>query len=472
MIASLSSPIEAGRRRLVALITFIYLLLILEGVIRKWLFPSLSQYVFFIRDPFVLFAYWLAFKHGFFPKRSFFLSAGIALAFAGLVLGAIQILSRGGSADTTLLLAGYGWRNYFLYIPFAFVIGTVFERSDIERVVKVTLFLSLPVALLVFAQFMSPLNSPINVGVGEDAASQFRGLTLTKDHTRPMGTFTSDLGQKQFVASCLAMVLALWLAPLARRFVKFWLLLPATGAALACLAFGGSRGGMLHAAILLVAALSCAMIVRRGGVSLRAVLWPSVIAIIAVTLYPIVFPEGYGAFMERWDAAHASESRYFRLGILGRALYGFVDFFSVMGEAPLAGYGLGLAGNAGISLGLLGETGFTGWAETDWARHIVDLGPVLGFVFIVYRIGFVAWLASRCVSGARRAGDPLPVLLLAYVSVELLYGQITGHGSVNGYAWMFTGFCLAAAAAPSKEVAPVNAATTFDPPRRFANLMR
>ncbi len=39
---------------------FVYLLLIFEGAIRKWMFPSLAQVLFFVRDPFVLTAYVLA----------------------------------------------------------------------------------------------------------------------------------------------------------------------------------------------------------------------------------------------------------------------------------------------------------------------------------------------------------------------------------------------------------------------------
>jgi hypothetical protein len=64
----------------------------------------------------------------------------------------------------------------------------------------------------------------------------------------------------------------------------------------------------------------------------------------------------------------------------------------------------------------------------------------------------------------------LPLLLLAYVSVELLYGQITGHGTINGYAWLFMGFCLAAAA-PLRKAATTSAPANFAAPR-FANLMR
>src|SRR5262249_30054773 len=152
-------------RRLVALITFIYLLLIFEGSVRKWMFPSLAQVLFFIRDPFVLIAYAIAATHGFFPKRAGFMLAGLAFgACAVLLVGAQMLTPAAGSAGA--LFAGYGWRNYFLYIPLAFVVSEAFERPDLERIVRWTLILAIPTAVLVFLQFVSPLDSPINVGFG------------------------------------------------------------------------------------------------------------------------------------------------------------------------------------------------------------------------------------------------------------------------------------------------------------------
>ena len=466
----MASAKESARLKLVALVTIIYLLLIFEGVLRKWVFPSLSQVLFFIRDPFVLAVYWLALRHGFFPKSSPLLIAGVTISFCGLLLAATQLLVASGSVDGALLLAGYGWRNYFLYLPLAFVIGEVFTRRDLLRIAKITLLLAVPVSALMFLQFMSPLDSPINVGFGE---AQFRGLTVDEVHTRPMGLFTSDQGQRLFTVSALAMALALWLTPAARRHVKLWQLLPGTAAVLACLAISGSRGAMVAAGLVAIGAVACAVVIRGGGVSARAVIWPSLIVVAAAFLYPIVFPEQYQAFMFRWDHAAQVESRHFQLGILGRALYGFVDFMSLMGDAPLVGYGLGFAGNARQILNI--EIGFTGWAETDWARHIVDLGPVMGIVFMAYRVVLVSWLGMRCLSGARRAADPTAILLFAFVGVELLYGQISGHGTVNGYTWLFAGFCLAAAASRQPDVAQdaaKNAAKeAVAPSRRFANLM-
>jgi hypothetical protein len=462
---------ERGRRRLVKLIMLIYLLLIFEGAIRKWMFPSLGQVLFFVRDPFVLLAYVMALRHGFFPKGNGILLTGLALGVCAVLLVGVQTLSPTASSGGAIL-AVYGWRNYFFYIPLAFVIGEAFERPDIERLVRWTLILAIPTAVLVFVQFISPMDSPINVGIGGMKELQFHGLNTDGDHTRPMGFFTSDLGEKGFTVSALAMALSLWLLPAARRYVKLWLLVTCTCAALACLAVSGSRGAMLHSGIVVVGAIACAFLVRGRGVSARAVIWPTLIVVAAVVLYPILFPDAFEAFTTRWTNAAAAETPAFgSLGIFGRALYGFVDFFNLMGDTPLAGYGLGLAGNARLTLGIEIE-GLKHWAETDWARQIVDLGPVVGVIFIGYRIFFTGWLGLQSLAGARRIHDPLPFLLFSFIGVDLLYGLLTGHGSVNGYVWLFTGFSLAAARAPLADTAAERAATLYMPQPRFANLMR
>jgi hypothetical protein len=123
-----------------------------------------------------------------------------------------------------------------------------------------------------------------------------------------------------------------------------------------------------------------------------------------------------------------------------------VDFTRLLGQTPLLGYGLGIGGNASTTLGvkLEGENPVN-LAETDWARHIVDLGPVFGIVFIALRVVLTIWLGMLALRAVRRGADPLPWVLYGYAGYTLLLGQITGQGAINGFAWLFAGFCIAAA---------------------------
>jgi hypothetical protein len=50
------------------------------------------------------------------------------------------------------------------------------------------------------------------------------------------------------------------------------------------------------------------------------------------------------------------------------------------------------------------------------------------------------WMAVRATRVSR---SPLPLALFGYVGILLLNGQITGHGTVGGFAWLFLGLCMA-----------------------------
>ena len=131
--------------------------------------------------------------------------------------------------------------------------------------------------------------------------------------------------------------------------------------------------------------------------------------------------------------------------MFGRALFGLIDFIRLLDIVPALGYGLGYGGNASITLGASIDGVKPGQlVETDFARHMVDLGPAFGVCYIAFRTGLVIWLLRLVLMATRRVADPLPMMLFSYVGFVLLQGQITGNGSINIYGWLFAGLCIAA----------------------------
>ncbi|HSV72120.1 MAG TPA: hypothetical protein VLI72_18595 [Methylibium sp.] len=434
---------ERARRRLVGVVLAVYLLAIFEGSLRKYVLPEFGQYIFFVRDPLLLYAYLLALRHGLWPRRSAFVQLSVAMGAIGLLLFVLQS-AVGGYSDTRVLLGVYGWRSYFLYVPLAFLIGAQFTSADLLRVAKLTLLVGVPIAALVTLQFFSPMNAPINVGFAADEALQFRGIGLNAERIRPTGPFTSSAGQQQFVATASALLLALWLTPAARRRVATLPLMVAGAALLTCVALGGSRGTTLQCALNGAFAVLIGLIGRGAVLKAKAVLLPLGLGLAAVVLYPMVFPEGFSAFVERWNAAAAAEAG-FEGGVFGRALFGFIDFVRLVDDVPALGYGLGYGGNASITLKASVDGVMPGaLAETDFARHMVDLGPAFGLAYIGFRLALVVWLGRRVWRATRRVADPMPMMLFAYASYVVLLGQLTGNGTINVYGWLFTGLCIAA----------------------------
>jgi hypothetical protein len=462
-----SSHGDLSRRRIVNVVLIVYILLILEGALRKWAFPEFSQLLYFVRDPFVALVYAMAIASGNWPRSSPWLAGALALTLLGAIVAVLQLALGFGNPQSPIIFAVYGLRNYFFYIPLAFVIAATFRLEDLVRVASITLVLVTASACLVILQFYSSIDSPINVGSSDNPLLQFRGLGVTGNITRPMGFFTSDVGQKHLMLTSFAIVLAGWFGVFPRR-PSLRVTLPlGTVAVLACLAFSGSRGAVLGAALVLAAAFFVLVRGDSGASRGRLVLVLTSVAVLGVALGGLFFADGIAAFVDRWNTADAVESTAFTGGIFGRAMYGFIDFTRLLGSTPLLGYGIGMGGNAGwMFIAKSGGSAAGLGAETDWARHMVDLGPILGMGFLVFRIGLVTAVARQVLLSR----NLLATLLFGYVAYELLLGQITGHGSINGYVWMFTGFTLAAAAGVNYgEGRSETNKPTLD---RFPNLLR
>jgi hypothetical protein len=434
---------ERARRRVVQLVFALLLLAIVEGAIRKWVAPQWGAYIFFLRDPVLLLAYLIATRHALWPRRNAFFMLSVAMAAFGVLLVLIQ-LTTGGQSEHRLVLAVYGWRAYFLYAPLAFLVASTFRREDLLRLFKLLLWLALPIALLVAAQFAAPLNAPINVGIAEEHELQFQGLSATGERTRPMGPFASGAAQQQFVAAACAVLLAFLVAPRQIPQPSFAVLMITGAGVLTCIALSGSRGTVLQCALAVLMAVFVGLVGRGGALKGRAFFWPVAATVVAVMAYPVVFPEGHEALSERWQAADTVERRAFeQTGVLGRAGYGLVDFVGFIDQVPVLGLGLGFGGNAAITLRASVDGAPTVHAESDFARHMVDLGPVFGTGYIVFRFAFMAWLTALVWRATRRTPDPMPMLLWSYVAYVFVMGQLTGQGTINFFGWLFAGLLMA-----------------------------
>lgn len=431
------------------LVLVLFWLLIFEGSLRKWMLPEYSRWLFFVRDPFLLVLYWHALRVQALRNAGPLLWVGLGFAVVAFVAAFAQSISFNDPRMVPLLI--YGWRQYFLYLPLPFVIAATFNRESLLRFARHAIVAVVLTAPLVFVQYTSPPSSVINRGSSDDVALQFKAFDLIGDHIRPAGFFTTNVGIKELLASTTALLFAVWLTPpTVRRMGRLWLPLGATAIAVT-LALSGSRGAFLHVAIVVLAAMGVGIVTRSGSVRLRALTIPLLLCAAGAILYPIVFPDALATMLERVISANAYESSVSSLGTLGRIVADYTGFIDRIDGTPLLGWGLGLGGNGRIFL-----DGTTALpldqiaAESEWTRHIVDLG-VVGVLFIVYRVAFFAVLLAMSVRATRASQSPFPLLLFGYVGVLLLGGQVTAHGTVGGFAWLFIGLCMAACRVPTDQ---------------------
>ncbi|WP_174582991.1 hypothetical protein [Candidatus Methylacidithermus pantelleriae] len=424
---------ERNRLLLVRLISWIYWLLIFEGAIRKWVLPSQQKALFFLKDPLVLLVYFLAARMGFWSRPPPVLLLAVPLALVGAGIGILQIVFL----DQSPLLVAYGWRNYFLYLPLAFVCQWVLRKQELEEIARRTLYLSVPMGLLCQLQVHAPASSPLNVGMGEDE-SAFVAFGVYGNIVRASGTFSAPLGQSLFVGSCVAFLLYFWMQPRCHRSMSLRSLWIVTVGVVTNLLVSGSRSAYLGALI----TLGFAVLGTGSPHHVRRVINVVVLLVLAGgvswVLVTNVFPEVVDAMVTRWTGAAEAEGGFF---MVRRIAYDMSQFWRVLDETPFLGFGLGSAGNAALRLGM-GQIPYD--AEAGWTRNVAELGPVIGLLYIAYRCGLLAFIGWRAQKAARQLRNPLPMILVGFLAPNLFYGLITGQGSVHGYVWLFAGFCLAA----------------------------
>jgi hypothetical protein len=438
---------ENNRRLLVLLISASYWLLIFEGVIRKWIFPEYQRALFFLRDPLTLVIYLVAWRYGFGPRRAPFFWIGGLFALASLPLMLFQYAIE--STKFVWILALYGWRNYFLYLPLPFIIVNCFVLKDVEALLRRTLWLTIPIAFLVYFQFVSAPTANINQGFG-DSENTFSGLALVRGKIRPLGTFTSNQGQSPFVAASLAMLFIAWTTPSIRSRMKTLGLVAATGSTLSMIALSGSRTAVLWSALIVVFAVAAALLSSKRRSPIPMLLVPGALVLVAIVVLPVAYPDATTAFVDRWDDAQEVEvAAHGSGGVFSRALNDLFLFRHLMTEQHLEGYQMGIGGNAANLMGTQSammhlETYPQGIAlESEWGRHVADMG-MMGVLFIFYRIVFSVWLFFQAARATLRTGNSHPMLLFGFAGILLFNGQITGQGTQNGFVWLFVGFTLSA----------------------------
>lgn len=419
---------EIARKKIVKYVFLIYWMLIFEGAFRKWFFPQYHEIIFFIRDPFVLLVYIIAWRNNII-SRDIVLSIGTLLSLIYIPLIFAQLLV----VKVNILTLIYGWRMYFYYLPLAFVIKDSFHQEDIHKLFRQTLYVCIPLSVLAYIQFLSPRTSFINSGYnGADA------FVVTGTIVRTTGTFTFTSGQTMYAASLMAMLIFVWLYRKRYSLLKMPWLIFATGAAMVTLLVSGSRTAFFMTGLIVAATFFGLMFTRETKLKVTGAMLIAFLILIGSVMALGPLKKSFDALGSRFEQAEAAEGSPWL-----RAIAPIVAFTRHLTTAPVIGHGLGLTSGGGSKL----ATGKAIWllAEDEWSRIIVETGPGFGMFYIFYRIFFTISLANRSIKAARTDNNLLPMILFGFIGFYMLAGQIASVAVFHGYNWLFVGFVMAAA---------------------------
>ena len=434
VIAPMTFPVaiderrERTRRTVVRLILTTYVLLVIEGALRKWALEPLHQALFFCRDPFVALSLWLCLRDRLIAWTPLTVVV-VVMATAFLFLGGIQLIVH----NLNPIAIVFGWRNYFYYLFFALVMAATLRRTDVERMISWSLAMALPMAVLAFIQWRSPPDAWINRQIGGGEV-----FTVAQGVVRTTGTFTFTAGFVCFVGASIACLAAAAFTPRISR----WLVACSAAAVATCLATSGARMAFMHAGVTGLTAFACEAVRPLAQQRIIVHLGVVVMTVGLVGGLMLFYPQALDLMAERTRVASEHEDSGKRL------LWNFISGLLVGEDAGLLGQGLGI-GTGGGSTASTGARQFT-LAEDEFPRVVLESGLIMGLAYMALRYALSGWMLWQAVRCMRERQDAIPLLLCSFTVPLLLIGQITLQGSINGYGWIFTGMTLAALASSSE----------------------
>lgn len=388
------------------------ILLIFEGALRKWILPGLAGPLLLIREPIVIWLVFVGFNRG-------WLSSGYVRAI--MWISSISFLMTMLVGHQSILTALYGWRIYLFHIPFIFVVGKILDRTDVLKIGRFILYVSIPMSVLIMLQFYSPQMALVNRGVGGD--TEGAGFSGALGFFRPSGTFsfTSGFVIYQLFVGCFLFYFLVSNATLPSSLrIKPLLLWVMLGCFLLCIPYSISRTNLFQSIVVLFFMMVGTLFNKDNKVKkqLFRLVPISIVVLVALSLSGLA-DDSINAFTNRFETASNIEG-----GVEGavsdRYLGGMLD--GLMPEkAPFFGFGLGLGTNVGVNLsGIRPQFGF----EEEWSRTTNESGMLLGWGIIAVRLIFAASIFKRAYTSLRKQQDMLPWMLSVGVLLTFPQGQL------------------------------------------------
>lgn len=417
---------EANRRRqfLVKGIWLYFLLLIFEGALRKWVFPSLASPLLIVRDPVAIVLLLYAWYYNMFPKSIYVVLIFVITTFSIFT----SLLLGHGNMYVTL----YGARILLIHFPFVFLIGSVLNRDDILRIGRVVLWISIPMAVLIAMQFYSPQSAWVNRGVGGDMSGA--GFSGSMGYSRPPGTFSFTNGTVSFFSLAAAYIFYFWLRP---GQIRKLILIASTVGLIVAIPFSISRSLAFTVVVILFFVL---MTLTRNPKLLWKVLFGFIgVAVLILLLSTTGFLDTpLEVFLSRFESAAASEGGL--EGTIGdRYLGGMYNSVARSGQRPFFGEGLGMGTNVGSTLMGAGRTFLI--AEGEWGRVIGEMGAILGIAVIAIRLIIVAKVGLMSYAKIAQ-GQVLPWMLLSFAVLIFPRGQ-WAQPTMLGFSVLVMGLVIA-----------------------------
>ena len=422
------STVEIEEHNFIKKLIWIYFFLLLtEGAFRKWFLPNLSQAFLIIRDPVVLWIYYITIKSEIFPSQnkyiSFLTKITIVACFSSIIIN-----------QTHPVILLYGIHTNYLHLPLAFIMGRVLKKADVLNFGKAFLLGGFFMTWLVAEQFQAERQGVLNVAAGGHGFQ----LETSGGKVRASGTFSFVSGIVYYYCFAVAFVIYGFIE---KGSLPKWMVFLGTGAILLAMVTAGSRA-VIAESLQVIACFGFLAYFRPSEFGKITFSLFGFVAV-AMVLYAQfdLFQEGIQFLGLRFEEAASIEGNpieaYFhRYWVLIKAPVDllWVDFFGIEGLGSATRAGTALAAKFGIYTSI-------GFVETAWSQPIIENGLIIGGTFIIWRIWVTKDLLRLSLNSVKQ-GNYLPIFLFGACAPVLLTGMY-GQPTSLGFAAFGFGLCLA-----------------------------
>lgn len=416
-----------------------FILLITEGIFRKWIFGegSIGNIFMVLRDPIVLL---IILKCKRFNIR---LSTTSRLI---LIMSCITFLLTITFGHKNIFVALFAARipMYFIGIEYC---GKVLSLSSIISLGKKILYLFIPCVVLCILQFLSPPGAFVNNGRGVEGDFSRNAYEIMM---RPSGLFTSSVLQVDFYFIALSFIFIFYIYNNKIININKSFLFACIVAYIISIPVSVSRTHLFMT-------ITSFLIISIFGLTKDKLIKTSMLVIIICIIILLLHQSSLfniftDTFMTRLNGANKTEGGAFN-SIINRTFGFAINVFNE--DIPIFGWGDGYCTNFGVKMiyNVVGVANMTDMAlvrrleasEMEWSRLIMENGPIFGVTWIILRIklGF-NYLVSAI--NSKRRGNKLPILMLPPIFVWVCTQQLKVPGHLGFF--FIAGVCFIALLKP------------------------
>ena len=431
-----------------SLLVSFFFYMILEGVLRKWIFPNLSTQIYFIKDFFLLLIYLVAIKYNFIFKLKYTKFFTIIVILFSLIGFAGYDFNKQGIISYIL-----GLRSYWLFMPLFLIVIHVFNQNDIIKFIKFNVHLTIPFFILIYLQTILPDTSIINSG--------YEGMLQQPE--RPSGYFTYTT-QNSYYLVFMFVSFCIYSLSKDKLFLKDFIYLALINFLLISIMILLKSRAVYLVIFVTVFYSSFFLISSKTKVILKLKKLSIILLVTFVSFYTssnIFFEEEY-----KYSEVRINTDTYYAMDIvtynkdkelkifgkevfnekttvesfcskyssLCRIINELYIFPAISDSTPL-GKGIG-AGTAGVAI--YNNLIFFSLGEAENLRIVRELGYIFGTLFFIIKILSLIVLNLYALFKFRETNKLIYTPLLVFLSVQLCFGAITYTTSFISFIFWFS----------------------------------